>query len=82
MKTLKAFNDYVIQFCSHVTDSCIEYIREEYKEHTRETLNLYAGNQTAFDGSPEAQELEMLGLQPIRKREVERRYVQVRSRDA
>jgi hypothetical protein len=42
-----------------------------YKEHSKETLNLYAGNQTAFEGSPEAQELEMLGLQPIRKREVD-----------
>ena len=42
-----------------------------YKEHSKETLNLYAGSQTAFEGSPEAQELEMLGLQPIRKREVD-----------
>jgi hypothetical protein len=42
-----------------------------YKEHSKETLNLYAGSQTAFEGSPEAKELEMLGLQPIRKREVD-----------
>ena len=42
-----------------------------YKEHSKATLNLYAGNQTAFSGSPEAKELEMLGLQPIRKREVD-----------
>jgi hypothetical protein len=42
-----------------------------YKEHSKATLNLYAGNQTAFNGSPEAKELEMLGLQPIRKREVD-----------
>ena len=42
-----------------------------YKEHSKATLNLYAGNQTAFAGSPEAKEFEMLGLQPIRKREVD-----------
>jgi len=42
-----------------------------YKEHSKATLNLYAGNQTAFAGSPEATEFEMLGLQPIRKREVD-----------
>jgi hypothetical protein len=42
-----------------------------YKDHGKATLNLYAGNQTAFEGSPEAKELEMLGLQPIRAREVD-----------
>jgi len=42
-----------------------------YKDHSKATLNLYAGNQTAFAGSPEAKEFEMLGLQPIRKREVD-----------
>ena len=45
-----------------------------YKEHSKETLNLYAGNQTAFEGSPEAKELEMLGLQPIRQRDAQRMY--------
>ena len=42
-----------------------------YKEHSSATLNLYPGNQTAFDGSPEAKELEMLGLQPVRTRDVD-----------
>ena len=42
-----------------------------YKEHSRATLNLYPGNQTAFEGSPEAKTLEMMGLQPIRKREAD-----------
>lgn len=42
-----------------------------YKDHSKATLNLYPGNQTAFEGSPEAKQLEMLGLQPIRTREVD-----------
>ena len=42
-----------------------------YKEHSSATLNLYPGNQTAFEGSPEAKELEMLGLQPVRSRDVD-----------
>lgn len=42
-----------------------------YKEHSSAKLNLYPGNQTAFEGSPEAKELEMLGLQPVRSRDVD-----------
>jgi len=42
-----------------------------YKEHSKATLNLYPGNQTAFAGSPEAKQIEMMGLKPIRTREVD-----------
>jgi len=46
-----------------------------YIDHSNATLNLYPGNQTAFEGSPEANELESLGLRPIRTREVDVRRV-------
>jgi hypothetical protein len=46
-----------------------------YVEHSKKTLNLYAGNQTAFAGSPEARQLEALGLKPIRTREADIRQV-------
>lgn len=46
-----------------------------YIDHSKATLNLYPGNQTAFEGSPEANELEALGLRPIRTREVDVRRV-------
>jgi hypothetical protein len=42
-----------------------------YKEHSKATLNLYPGNQTAFAGSPEAKQIEMMGLKPVRTREVD-----------
>jgi hypothetical protein len=54
-----------------INENTVRIAEYFYKEHSKATLNLYAGNQTAFEGSPEAQELEMLGLQPIRKREVD-----------
>ena len=46
-----------------------------YVEYSKETLNLYPGNATAFKGSPEAKQLEKMGLKPIRSRLSERRKV-------
>lgn len=38
-KTLKFFNDEVESFCKHVTDSAIEFIREEYSEEIERNQN-------------------------------------------
>ncbi|NBS69855.1 hypothetical protein EBT31_13220 [bacterium] len=46
-----------------------------YIEHERKTLNLYPGNQTAFEGSPEAAQFEAVGMAPVRTREVDVRKV-------
>jgi len=46
-----------------------------YVQHEKQTLNLYPGNQTAFEGSPEAKQFEMVGMEPIRTREVDVRKV-------
>jgi len=46
-----------------------------YIEHVPATLNLYPGGMTAFEGSPEARQIEMMGLAPLRTRRVDRKQV-------
>ena len=41
-----------------------------YIEYDKATLNLYPGNITAFEGSPEAKQLKAMGVKPTRTREV------------
>lgn len=36
LKVLKKFNDLVEDFCNHVMDSSIEFVREEYEEQIKE----------------------------------------------
>ena len=55
------------QWVSKDTVRVAEYF---YKEYTAETLNLYPGNQSAFAGSPEAAQMEMMGAPVIRTRQV------------
>jgi hypothetical protein len=42
-----------------------------YKTYTKKTLNLYAGNMTAFNGSPHDQQMRSMGMLPIRDRDVQ-----------
>jgi len=42
-----------------------------YKEHKIKTLNQYHSNIAAMAGSPEAKQAEMMGLKPIKTREVD-----------
>jgi hypothetical protein len=46
-----------------------------YYEHTRKTLNLYPGNVTAFDKTPQDRELRGLDGKPVKSREVDSRVV-------
>jgi len=46
-----------------------------YKEHKKEKLNLYPGNVTAFNNSPEDKMLKMQFGKPLRSREVDRTRV-------
>lgn len=41
-----------------------------YIEYDKATLNLYPGNITAFENSPEAKQLKAMGVKPTRTREV------------
>ena len=46
-----------------------------YYDIKRETLNLYPGNQTAFNGTPEDKQLRAMFGKPLRSREAERKRV-------
>ena len=58
-----------------VNDNTVRIAEYFYIEHTSATLNLYPGNQTAFEGSPEAKQIEAMGFSPLRQREVDRKQV-------
>jgi hypothetical protein len=57
------------QWVNEETVRIAEYF---YYEHKKATLNLYADGSTAFADSPEA---KMIGIKPIRTREVDRKQV-------
>jgi hypothetical protein len=42
-----------------------------YIEHEKSKLNLYPGNITAIEGSDEAKQLKMMGVKPVRTRDVD-----------
>jgi hypothetical protein len=46
-----------------------------YAVYDKATLHLYPNNQTAYAGSPEARQMEMMGVRPLRTREVEIRRI-------
>jgi len=60
-----------------------QWIREDsvriaeyfYAYYDSVKLHLYPGNVTAYGGSPEAKQMEMMGLKPIRSRDVEIRRI-------
>ena len=60
-----------------------QWIREDtvriaeyfYAVYETAKLHLYPGNNTAFAGSPEAKQYEMMGVRPIRTRDVEIRRI-------
>ena len=58
-----------------ITNDTIRIAEYFYIDHKRDTLYLYAGNQTAFKNSPEDRSLRNMGLMPIRERDVDRRRV-------
>jgi hypothetical protein len=67
--TVRGVGDAALQ--QWINEDTVRIAEYFYKEHSKAELNLYPGNQTAFANSPEAKELEMLGLKPIRSREVD-----------
>ena len=62
----------ISQWLNENTVRIAEYF---YYEIKRETLNLYPGNQTAFDGTPEDKVLRMQFGKPLRSRESDRKRV-------
>ncbi len=60
------------QWLSEDTVRIAEYF---YYEHKPATLNLYPGNLTAFDGTPQDRQLKAQFGKPLRSRKVDRRQV-------
>ena len=58
-----------------ITESTVRIAEYFYIEQDTETLHQYPNGETAFKGSPEAKQMEMLGMKPVRSREADRRKV-------
>lgn len=65
-------DQYLSQWLDENTIRIAEYFYYKYKDAT---LNLYPGNMSHFDGSPEDKEMKMMGLKPIKSRKVQRKTV-------
>jgi hypothetical protein len=62
----------ISQWLNENTVRIAEYF---YVEYDKATLNLYPGNQTAFDGTPEDKVLRMQFGKPLRSREADRKRI-------
>jgi hypothetical protein len=65
-------DQYLSQWLTEDTLRIAEYF---YYKHEEATLNLYPGNQSFFDGSPEDKAMKEMGLKPIKSRRVDRKKV-------
>jgi hypothetical protein len=65
-------DQYLSQWLTEDTLRIAEYF---YYKHEDATLNLYPGNQSFFDGSPEDKTMKEMGLKPIKSRRVDRKKV-------
>jgi hypothetical protein len=65
-------DQYLSQWLTEDTLRIAEYF---YYKHEDATLNLYPGNQSFFDGSPEDKQMKEMGLKPIKSRRVDRKKV-------
>jgi hypothetical protein len=65
-------DQYLSQWLTEDTLRIAEYF---YYKHEDATLNLYPGNQSFFDGSPEDKAMKEMGLKPVKSRRVDRKKV-------
>jgi len=65
-------DQYLSQWLTEDTLRIAEYF---YYKHEEATLNLYPGNQSFFDKSPEDKQMKEMGLKPIKSRRVDRKKV-------
>ena len=72
LQTLGVGDQSISQWLNENTVRIAEYF---YIENTRETLNLYPGNVTAFQGSPEDKMLRLQFGKPLRSRQSDRKKV-------
>lgn len=72
LETLGVGDQSISQWINENTVRIAEYF---YIEYDRTTLNLYPGNATAFEGSPEDKQLKALYGKPLKSRESDRKKV-------
>lgn len=60
---------------SWITEDTVRIAEYFYAAYEKAKLHLYPGNVTAFAGSEEAKTMEMMGLQPVRTRDVDIRKI-------
>jgi len=72
LQTLGVGDQSLSQWITETTVRIAEYF---YVEYRRDTLNLYPGNATAFEGSPDDQQMRMIYGKPTRSRTAERKQV-------
>jgi len=65
-------DQYLSQWLDENTIRIAEYF---YYTHKKETLNLYPGNNSFFEGTPEDKDMKRMGVKPIRSRQVDRKKV-------
>lgn len=72
LETLGVGDQSISQWINENTVRIAEYF---YIEYDRATLNLYPGNATAFEGTPEDKQLKALYGKPLKSRESDRKKV-------
>jgi hypothetical protein len=63
------------QLSQWILEDSVRIAEYFYTVYDKATLHLYPNNQTAYAGSPEARQMEMMGVRPLRTREVEIRRI-------
>jgi hypothetical protein len=68
LKTLGVGDQSLSQWINEDTVRIAEYF---YVEHESKTLNLYPGNVSVFEGTPEDKQMKAMGLKPVRSRKAD-----------
>jgi hypothetical protein len=63
------------QLSQWIMEDSVRIAEYFYSTYDKATLHLYPNNRTAYAGSPEARQMEMMGVRPLRIREVEIRKI-------
>jgi hypothetical protein len=68
LQTLGVGDQSLSQWVNEDTIRIAEYF---YIEHEKKTLNLYPGNVSVFEGTPEDKQMKLMGMKPVRTRKAD-----------
>jgi len=68
LQTLGVGDQSLSQWINEDTVRIAEYF---YIDYDRKTLNLYPGNVSVFDGTPEDKQMKLMGMKPVRTRQAD-----------